>query len=41
MSCDLAVHPRGATGHATLRIEGRLAPWPMEAGRSGSHLAVV
>ncbi len=38
---DLAVHPRGATGHATLRIEGRLAPWPMEAGRSGSHLAVV
>ena len=38
---DLAVHPRGAGGHATLRIDGRLAPWPMEAGRGGSHLAVV
>ncbi|EPX79631.1 hypothetical protein [Salipiger mucosus] len=32
-----------ATGHshATLRIDGRLAPWPLEASRNGAHLEVV
>ncbi|MBY6004845.1 bromoperoxidase [Salipiger bermudensis] len=38
---DLAVHAHGGSGHATFRLDGRLAPWPMEASRNASHLAVV
>lgn len=38
----IAVNPRGQSqGHATFHRDGRHAPWPMEALRTGPHLAVV
>lgn len=39
---SLSAHPRTlGAAHATLRIDGRLVPWPLEPRRAGAHLAVV
>ncbi|MFC4733611.1 bromoperoxidase [Salipiger abyssi] len=39
---SIAVNPSGqGQGHATFHRDGRHAPWPMEALRASTHLAVV
>ena len=38
----VSAHPGAlGAGHASLRIDGRLAPWPLEQSRTAAHLAVV